>query len=204
MVPDVRCKILKWLKNNVHLSTLETNLKGRIELTVTFKASWKLLIILMLYKISESDVADPVAVKSVPPRRRTKGNIRVLNDPKIVCSSQKIFSGKESVVNEVKVDLLIDKEHEKSSEASIPHAVEKVLFLWLSVFFASLSFQNFFRICLLYMQLLCPFFFFFFCFCLCLSFFFSFFFFKLEICRIEKKKKVKDIYSAFIVLDGKR
>ncbi|XP_062101492.1 uncharacterized protein LOC133807282 isoform X2 [Humulus lupulus] len=103
VVPDVQCKILKWFKSNVHLSSLHKNLK-------------------------ESDVADPVAVKSVPPRRRTKGNIRILNDPKMSKqSSQEIFIDKESIVNEVKADLPIGKEPEKSSEVSILHTVEKVL-----------------------------------------------------------------------------
>ncbi|KAM6542936.1 hypothetical protein CsatB_007383 [Cannabis sativa] len=94
VVPDVECKILKWLKNNVHLSSLHKNLE-------------------------ESDVAGPVAVKSVPPRRRTKGNIRILNDPKMLQSSQQMFIDKESIVNEVKVDLPRGKEPQKSSELSI-------------------------------------------------------------------------------------
>ncbi|PON76627.1 Autoimmune regulator [Parasponia andersonii] len=102
IVPDVQCKIFKWLKNNVHLSTIQKNLR-------------------------ESDVANTVAVKSVPPRRRTKGNIRILNDPKILRSSQEVFSDKKSVVNEVKVDLLIEEEPEKSSEVSVSKAVEKNL-----------------------------------------------------------------------------
>uniref|UniRef100_A0A2N9FXG7 PHD-type domain-containing protein n=1 Tax=Fagus sylvatica TaxID=28930 RepID=A0A2N9FXG7_FAGSY len=75
--------------------------------------------------VSESDNPDPVAVKSVPPRRRTKSNVRNLKDNKVICSSEEIFSDNGIVMDKVKVDQLDSEETENSSNISIPNATEK-------------------------------------------------------------------------------
>ncbi|KAF2296775.1 hypothetical protein GH714_001878 [Hevea brasiliensis] len=92
LVPDLQCKIVKWLRNHAHM-------------------------------VLESDITDPVAVKSVPPRRRTKSNIRILRDNKIICSSEEFSSDSVMLMDEVKVDQLANGEPANLSEVSIP--VEK-------------------------------------------------------------------------------
>lgn len=132
MDPDVRGKIVKWLKNNVHLSTLQKNVKAKIPSKVSSKVDFGAVDDSVAESVPESDIADPVAVKSVPPRRRTKSNARILNDPKMGCSPQEILSDKQAEVNEVKVDQHINKEPENSNEVSMPRAVEKVIFFFVS------------------------------------------------------------------------
>ncbi|XP_024020764.1 uncharacterized protein LOC21398060 isoform X2 [Morus notabilis] len=127
MVPDMQCKILKWLKNNVHLSTLQKNFRVKIPSRVSSKAECGAVDDSGTVSVPESDIADPVAVKSVPPRRRTKSNLGILNDPKMVCSPQEIFGNKKTLVNEVKVDQRVNEEPENSNEATMPHAVGKNL-----------------------------------------------------------------------------
>ena len=126
--PDVQHKIVNWLKKNVHLSALQKNRKVKTRSKAQSKNEFGSVddSDAVSLSVSESDIADRVAVKSVPPRRRTKSSIRILNDPKILCSSEEIFSDKETAVDEVKVDQLINKESVNSIEASIPHAVENV------------------------------------------------------------------------------
>lgn len=130
MVPDMQCKILKWLKNNVHLSTLQKNLRVKIPSRVSSKAECGAVDDSGTVSVPESDIADPVAVKSVPLRRRTKSNLGILNDPKMLCSPQEIFSNKKTLVNEVKVDQRVNEEPENSNEATMPHAVEKVIYIY--------------------------------------------------------------------------
>ncbi|KAK4742071.1 hypothetical protein SAY87_000072 [Trapa incisa] len=57
LVPDLRCNLVKWLQSHAYLASVS------------------------------SDAAHPVAVKSVPSRRRTKGNMRIMNDDGNLLSS---------------------------------------------------------------------------------------------------------------------
>jgi hypothetical protein len=78
--------------------------------------------------ISETDITDAVAVKSVPPRRRTKSNFRVLRDNGVICSQEEIFSDNSMLIEDMKVvSQLRGEEPEKSSEASFPDVSEKVV-----------------------------------------------------------------------------
>lgn len=77
--------------------------------------------------VSEPDITDPVAVKSVPPRRRTKSNIRILRDNKVICSSEEILNDNGMVMDEVKADQLVSGDPENSSKVSTPGATEKVI-----------------------------------------------------------------------------
>lgn len=80
--------------------------------------------------ISETDITDAVAVKSVPPRRRTKSNFRVLRDNGVICSQEEIFSDNSMLIEDMKVvSQLRGEEPEKSSEASFPDVSEKVVLL---------------------------------------------------------------------------
>ena len=85
--------------------------------------------------VSESDITDPVAVKSVPPWRRTKSNVRILRDNKVICSSDEIINDNGVVMDEVMVDQLAKEETNDSSKASIPDATGEVKYQ--SLLFAS-------------------------------------------------------------------
>lgn len=75
--------------------------------------------------LSGTDIPEPVPVKSVPPRRRTKSNIRILKDNKIICSSEETFSENGTV--EVHTDQLAGEELDNSSKGSLHNATEKVI-----------------------------------------------------------------------------
>ncbi|KAI9097752.1 hypothetical protein K1719_025523 [Acacia pycnantha] len=77
--------------------------------------------------ISDSELPDPVAVKSVPSRRRTTGDIRILKDNKVICSSGMVSSENEMPVDKVKGGQSEHEKSETSNEASIPDATEMEL-----------------------------------------------------------------------------
>lgn len=76
--------------------------------------------------VSESDAADPVAVKSVPPRRRTKSNFRISKDIKTFCPNEEIFSENGKLMDKSKVDQLCNEEAGNLSKSSLPDVPEKV------------------------------------------------------------------------------
>ncbi|GAV59325.1 PHD_2 domain-containing protein/zf-HC5HC2H_2 domain-containing protein [Cephalotus follicularis] len=125
MAPDLQCKIVKWLKTHAYMSTSQKNLKVKIKSTVSSQAERGAADCSDGVTVSESDISDPVAVKSVPPRRRTISKVRILRDNQVKCSSEEIFSDSGTVMDEVKVNELVRGEVDDSSKASIPDATEK-------------------------------------------------------------------------------
>ena len=129
MVPELRCKILKWLRNHTYISTLEKNLKVKANSEVLCKGQGGTTDGSDALAVSDSDNPDSVAVKSVPPRRRTKSNVRILKDSKVICSPEEFFSDNGIMMAKNKVDQFGSEETEKSSNISIPNAIEKVIIL---------------------------------------------------------------------------
>ncbi|XP_015885585.3 uncharacterized protein LOC107420993 isoform X1 [Ziziphus jujuba] len=125
MVPDVLSKIVKWLKNHAYLNTLQKNLRVKIRPSISSKAEFGANGDSDNASVSESDVAEPVAVKSVPPRRRTKSNVRFLMDTETLCSTDEISGDSGKVMNEAKVDQVLNEEADNSSKSSLPDVVEK-------------------------------------------------------------------------------
>ncbi|KAK7311584.1 hypothetical protein RJT34_09826 [Clitoria ternatea] len=87
MVPDVRQKIINWLKVHVYTSGFQKGLKIKFKSANASKNESGAADGSDTLAISDPDLLDPVAVKSVPPRRRTVSNIRILKDNKVICSS---------------------------------------------------------------------------------------------------------------------
>ena len=130
MVPDLRCKLLKWLRNHTYFSTLQKNLKVKANSAIMCKDEVGTTDESDIVAVSESGIPDPVAVKSVPPRRRTKSNVRILKDNKVICSSGEIFGDNGTVIDKVKIDQPGCEEPENSSKLSVPSATEKVIILY--------------------------------------------------------------------------
>lgn len=124
LVPDLQCKILKWLKDHAYMGTLQKNLKVKIKSAISSKDEIGEVDGSNAVLVSETDIPEPVPVKSVPPRRRTKSNIRILKDNRIICSSEETFSDNGTVMDEVNTDQLAG-ELENSSKGSFPSATEK-------------------------------------------------------------------------------
>lgn len=114
MAPDLRRKLFQWFKNHAYMGISRRNLKLKLN-----SNSWKdgsgvaddsddLTLL-------ESDAPD---VKSVPPRRRTKSNIRILKDKNLVSSSVEGPGENVTKIDETKFGQLFSKEHLSMSRSS--------------------------------------------------------------------------------------
>ncbi|KZV33054.1 hypothetical protein F511_03320 [Dorcoceras hygrometricum] len=82
MAPELQCKIVKWLKEHAHIASLQKTFKVKIKTIVVPNAVADVSEGASSASVEKSDIADSVPVKSVPPRRRMKGNIRISGDEK--------------------------------------------------------------------------------------------------------------------------
>ncbi|KAA3465285.1 Protein Jade-1 [Gossypium australe] len=121
LAPDVQCKIVKWLRNHAYMGTSLKNLKVNIKSLISSKDETDETGTGISDDImaSKSDIADLVAVKPMPPWRRTKNNVRILTDNKILCSSDETTDDIGVVMDEVRVDLLAKEETNDLSKISI-------------------------------------------------------------------------------------
>ncbi|KAG7980875.1 hypothetical protein I3843_05G205300 [Carya illinoinensis] len=125
LVPDLQRKLFKWLRNHTHISTLQNNLKVNANPSISCEDEVGTAVESDALTVSESHFPDPVTVKSVPPRRRTKSNVRISKDNKLICSSDDILSDNGMVMDGIKVDPICSREPDNSSKSSISNAAEK-------------------------------------------------------------------------------
>ncbi|XVF64660.1 hypothetical protein PTKIN_Ptkin09bG0185800 [Pterospermum kingtungense] len=123
LAPDLQCKIMKWLRN--HMGPSQKKFKVKIRSLISSKDESGAVDSSDDMVVSESDITDPVAVKSVPPRRRTKSNVRFLRDNKILCSSDEIINDDGVVMDGVRADQLSKEQTNDSSIPSIPDTTGK-------------------------------------------------------------------------------
>ncbi|KAG2709160.1 hypothetical protein I3760_05G225800 [Carya illinoinensis] len=136
LVPDLQRKLFKWLRNHTHISTLQNNLKVKANPAISCEDEVGTAVESDALTVSESHFPDPVTVKSVPPRRRTKSNVRISKDNKLICSSDDILSDNGMVMDSIKVDPICSREPDNSSKSSISNAAEKVNHLIICFFLA--------------------------------------------------------------------
>lgn len=116
LVPELQCKLLTWLKN--HVANLQ-KLKMKTRSPVTPKAMADAAEGVGAVSVEESSISDSVRVKSVPPRRRTKGSMRPLKDDKseepLVENSNDL--SEESFLDDVQ-EVLIPGQHQDSASTT--------------------------------------------------------------------------------------
>ncbi|GLT41377.1 hypothetical protein SLA2020_154450 [Shorea laevis] len=126
LAPDLQCQIVKWLREHAYMGTSERKLLVKIKSLISSRDGGGAADISEDVVLSEDDMTDPVAVKSVPPRRRTKNNIRILRDKKVTCSSDENLGGNGIVTVDCR-DEHLQGISEDSSKTSISDATEKSL-----------------------------------------------------------------------------
>ncbi|XP_008776606.1 uncharacterized protein LOC103696693 isoform X2 [Phoenix dactylifera] len=95
--PGLRLKIIKWLQSSVHMPAMRSvEIKSGFTIQSDNKVArlngQSAARVAGSYihgedKVAGLDMPDAVFIKSLPPRRRTKSNIRILKDNKMLCSS---------------------------------------------------------------------------------------------------------------------
>ncbi|XP_040970923.1 uncharacterized protein [Gossypium hirsutum] len=125
LAPDLQGKLMKWLKNHAYMGSSPKKLKVKIKPLMSSKDETGATDGYDNIMDFMSDITNPVAVKSVPPRRRTKSNARILRDNEVICSSDEIINDNGLVMDKVMVDSLAKEELYDLSEASILDAIGK-------------------------------------------------------------------------------
>ncbi|XP_057490593.1 uncharacterized protein LOC130776403 isoform X2 [Actinidia eriantha] len=127
LVPDLRSKIVTWVRNHAYISTSKTNLKVKIKSSIASKDDMGAAEDSDAVMASDSVIPDVVPVKSVPPRRRTKSSIRILKDNKVICSSKETISDDGVVTDEAKRGQLFSEDANYSSKGSVSDVIWKNL-----------------------------------------------------------------------------
>ncbi|KAE9603902.1 putative chromatin regulator PHD family [Lupinus albus] len=123
IAPDVRDKIVNWLKAHVYTTAFHKGVKVKIKpANASTDESGAADGSENLPK-SDSGLLDPIAVKSVPQRRRTVSNIRILKD-KMIYLSNGVTSKNGMPVDKISVDQTDHENPGISNEASVPGATE--------------------------------------------------------------------------------
>lgn len=139
LAPDLRCQLVKWLQSHAYLGIIEKdlNLKIRQAVSGSTKPHDGVTNDSDSVAVSVSDVPYPVAVKSVPPRRRTKSNIRILKDSNLLSSSDNT-----SAVDNTRHVVL--EEADESAELSLADVLDKASrLIWILLFFKYQKFETF-------------------------------------------------------------
>ncbi|KAI5434316.1 hypothetical protein KIW84_021250 [Lathyrus oleraceus] len=99
MAPDVQHEIVNWLKAHVYTGAFHKGLKAKIKPANVSLDGSGASDGSDTSPLSDSGLPNPVAVnvKSVPPRRRTISNIRILKDNKVICSTEGFTTSENGV-----------------------------------------------------------------------------------------------------------
>nr|KYP70024.1 NuA3 HAT complex component NTO1 [Cajanus cajan] len=124
MAPDVQQKIVNWLKAHVYTGAFQKGLKVKFKPANASKNDSAATDGSDTLPISDSGLLDPVAVKSVPPRRRTISNIRILKDNKVLGSSEGVTCENGVPVDICRVGQSDCDNSVSANETSIPNATE--------------------------------------------------------------------------------
>ncbi|PHU19878.1 hypothetical protein BC332_11029 [Capsicum chinense] len=126
MVPDIQFKITKWLKNHAYIGSSQKTLKVKLKSTIAPKIEAGVVDNLDPIRVTEPEIADCVPVKSVPPRRRTKNNVRVVKDGESLYSSEETLNIDRVAADEAKTSVN-GKEDSSCPRELLPADVQKVM-----------------------------------------------------------------------------
>lgn len=120
--PELYSKILKWLKEHSYLDTREKDWRTKLSCLVPSKAELKSDDNADAVAARDLDISD-VSVKSVPPRRRTVGNIRIMKEDNVISLWNNKMQGNGVVIEQEDTNA----DHGNLSEDSILDGMEEVI-----------------------------------------------------------------------------
>ncbi|KMT20024.1 hypothetical protein BVRB_1g000440 [Beta vulgaris subsp. vulgaris] len=120
--PELYSKILKWLKEHSYLDTREKDWRTKLSCLVPSKAELKSDDNADAVAARDLDISD-VSVKSVPPRRRTVGNIRIMKEDNVISLWNNKMQGNGVVIEQEDTNA----DHGNLSEDSILDGMEEIM-----------------------------------------------------------------------------
>ncbi|GMH00292.1 hypothetical protein Nepgr_002131 [Nepenthes gracilis] len=124
--PDVKRKLTNWLKDRAYMGAPRKNFRVKMKSSISSKGELGVRDVSDTVEVQASDIFD-VPVKSVPPRRRTVSNIRILKDEKVISPHKNKCNESGVSANQDYVQRLVNKEHDDSRKESASNKLEKML-----------------------------------------------------------------------------
>ena len=137
LVPDLKSKIVRWLRSHAYIGTLQRNLRVKLKSAVA-KAVDGSADRSDSLSVPDSDNSDLIANKMVTLRRKTKSNISHLKSDEIKSSSEETLGGPCLVMQSDTLDQQACEEQGDSNKECIQDAGEKVSMSSLIFFLAVL------------------------------------------------------------------
>ncbi|XP_023550043.1 uncharacterized protein LOC111808351 isoform X1 [Cucurbita pepo subsp. pepo] len=126
LVPDLKSKIVRWLRSHAYIGTLQRNLRVKLKSAVA-KAVDGSADRSDSLSVPDSDNSDLIANKMVTLRRKTKSNISHLKSDEIKSSSEETLGGPCLVMQSDTLDQQACEEQGDSNKECIQDAGEKHL-----------------------------------------------------------------------------
>ncbi|KAL3641330.1 hypothetical protein CASFOL_016298 [Castilleja foliolosa] len=126
MVPELQCKLVRWLKNHAYIDNLQKTMNVKSRSLVAPKDVADVADgVDAAVPVEKPNVSDSNPVKSVPPRRRSKSSIRTVKDEKSCSSKDK--SNDETTEGDVESCVLVREDSNDPSSVSLPDGPDKIL-----------------------------------------------------------------------------
>ncbi|CAN0919978.1 PHD finger protein rhinoceros [Linum grandiflorum] len=132
LVPEVRCKIVRWLHNHAYMGSSQKNVKAKLKSAMLSNSEAKSVDLSEVIAGQPPDLTDTVAAKSVPLQRKTKNNIKFCKNDKPIGLSEGLLAD-NGIGIEFKGDQLVNEELEGSSKTSTSNVDETVNFVYCLV-----------------------------------------------------------------------
>ena len=126
LVPDLKVKIVRWLKNHAYIGTLQKNLRVKLKSAALPKAVVGAANCSDSSSVPDSDDSNLVTDKMVIPQRKAKNTISLLKNDEIKSSSEEIVGGHGLAVQSGILDQKACEEQADSNKECIQDTGEKV------------------------------------------------------------------------------
>ncbi|XP_023518349.1 uncharacterized protein LOC111781857 isoform X1 [Cucurbita pepo subsp. pepo] len=127
LVPDLKVKIVRWLRNHAYIGTLQKNLRVKLKSAALPKAVVGAANCSNSSSVPDSDDSNLVTDKMVIPQRKAKNTISLLKNDEIKSSSEEIVGGHGLAVQSGILDQKACEEQADSNKECIQDTGEKPL-----------------------------------------------------------------------------
>lgn len=124
--PELYSKIFMWLRDHAYMDTFEKDLTTKVKSLIPSKAMLEADDSSDAVAVADLDMSEVVPVKSVPPRRRTVGNIGILKEDERMSRWNDKLMG-DGVIGEGTDREYVNDGHDKSNNDSISNSTDKIV-----------------------------------------------------------------------------
>lgn len=142
IVPDLKSKIVRWLKNHAYIGSSQKNLRVKLKSAVLSKAVVGAADRPDSLSVLDSDNSDLIADKMVTSRRKNKSNISHLKNDEIKSLPEEALGGHDLAMQSDTLNQQACEDQDGSKKECIQDAGEKVSSLALIFFCLAITFMG--------------------------------------------------------------